>query len=576
MTYNLKNAKKIVPLLLISTLVACQNIDSQTSMNETKADISVAEVEAEKQESSNAQEYKDKLFDQSYVHTIDIEISEEDWKDLLASPLDKTKYKVNATIDGEKIEDISFAAKGNTSLSSVASDKESDRYSFKLNFGKYVDGQTYYGLDKLNLNNIYADATYMKDYMAYEIFKAAGIEAPLASYVSISINGQNFGLYLALEEIGESYLQRAYSGEGELYKPETEQLAGAGNKPQAPDREPGGPKGIEELRKRADENGVQVDESIEEPTLPEKGEKFQIPEDQEIQKIPVNSEMSKPEGMEQPKEFADGDKGLGRFGESNKGASLSYTDDEIESYSDIFDHAETDVTDEDKKRVIEALKKLLEGTNLEEAVNTDEVIRYFVAHNFVLNGDSYTGDMLHNYYLYENEGKLSMLPWDYNLAFGTFMGRAKGNRDSGDASDSSTLTINTAIDTPLGNNNDEDRPMWSWIVNNETYRQKYHQYFNELITNYFDSGECEKEIERVYDMILPYVEKDPSAFYNVDEFKKGYEALKTFCVLRAQSVKKQLEGELASATSEQKKSDYVDANTLIISDMGSQEKENNK
>lgn len=70
-----------------------------------------------------------------------------------------------------------------------------------------------------------------------------------------------------------------------------------------------------------------------------------------------------------------------------------------------------------------------------------------------------------------------MLPWGYNLAFGTFMGRAKGNKDSSDASDSSTLTINTAIDTPLGNNNEKDRPMWAWIVNNETYRQKYHQLY---------------------------------------------------------------------------------------------------
>ena len=73
--------------------------------------------------------------------------------------------RLYSLIDGEKINDVSFATKGNTSLTSVASDKDSDRYSFKVNFGKYVDGQTYYGLDKLNLNNIYADATYMKDYL---------------------------------------------------------------------------------------------------------------------------------------------------------------------------------------------------------------------------------------------------------------------------------------------------------------------------------------------------------------------------------------------------------------------------
>ena len=26
--------------------------------------------------------------------------------------------------------------------------------------------------------------------------------------------------------------------------------------------------------------------------------------------------------------------------------------------------------------------------------------------------------MVHNYYLYEEKGKLSIIPWDYNLAFG--------------------------------------------------------------------------------------------------------------------------------------------------------------
>ena len=48
-------------------------------------------------------------------------------------------------------------------------------------------------------------------------------------------------------------------------------------------------------------------------------------------------------------------------------------------------------------------------------MDVDEVIRYFVVHNFVCNFDSYTGSMIHNYYLYEEDGQLSMIPWDYNL-----------------------------------------------------------------------------------------------------------------------------------------------------------------
>ena len=168
--------------------------------------------------------YSDKLFDASFVHTIDISISDADWSDLLANATDKAKYNADITIDGETISSVSFATKGNTSLTSVASDEDSDRYSFKVNFGKYVEGQTYYGLDKLNLNNLYADATYMKDYLSYEIFRHSGVDAPLTSYVWLTVNGEDFGLYLAVEDVDSSWLERTNDGEGCLYKPETERL----------------------------------------------------------------------------------------------------------------------------------------------------------------------------------------------------------------------------------------------------------------------------------------------------------------------------------------------------------------
>lgn len=37
--------------------------------------------------------------------------------------------------------------------------------------------------------------------------------------------------------------------------------------------------------------------------------------------------------------------------------------------------------------------------------------------------------MIHNYYLYEEDGQLSMIPWDYNLAFGGFSA-GSGDGDS--------------------------------------------------------------------------------------------------------------------------------------------------
>jgi spore coat protein CotH len=197
--------------------------------------------------------------------------------------------------------------------------------------------------------------------------------------------------------------------------------------------------------------------------------------------------------------------GFGGFGGSNSGASLKYTDDEIDSYSDIFDNAETNVNEEDEQRVIAALKQLSEGTDLESCLDTDALIRYFAAHNFVINYDSYTGNMLHNYYLYEEDGKLTMLPWDYNLAFGGFGGgggaKFGGNSEGDDKNadkdgfSDATSMINTGIDTPLSGSSEEDRPMWSWIASNEEYLEKYHEVYDELLKNYFENGTFEKEIE---------------------------------------------------------------------------------
>ncbi len=117
----------------------------------------------------------------------------------------------------------------------------------------------------------------------------------------------------------------------------------------------------------------------------------------------------------------------GGFGGFGGGAtSLVYSDDDPDSYSAIFDNAVFDPSNADKTRLISSLKQLNAGENIEQIVDVDEVIRYFVVHNFTLNSDSYTGSLTHNYYLAENDGKLSMIAWDYNLAFGGMGGFGMG------------------------------------------------------------------------------------------------------------------------------------------------------
>lgn len=451
--------------------------------------------------------YASRLFNTSTVHTIDIVM--DDWDSFIENCTDEQYADCTVIIDGEAYRNVAIRAKGNTSLTTVES-YGNDRYSFKIEFDHYDDAISYYGLDKLCLNNIIQDNTYMKDYLTYQLMREFGADAPLCSYSYITVNGNDWGLYLAVEGIEDSFLQRCYGNDyGQLYKPDSMNM--------------GGGRG----------NGREFDMN-----------NFEMPDKPVDRK---NMEMGNNGSMPHDRSKGSSD------------VSLIYTDDEFDSYFNIFDNAKTDLSDGDKTRLIESLKKLNSNEDIENIVDIDEVIRYFVVHNFVLNFDSYTGSMIHNYYLYEENGQLSMIPWDYNLAFGGF-----------EAQSGVAELINYPIDTPVSGGTIDSRPMLAWIFNNEEYTDLYHQYFADFIAEYFDNGKFENMTSSTEELIAPYVENDLTKFCSYEEFEKAASTLKNFCLLRAESVSGQLDGTIPSTAEGQAQdnSSLISAAELAISDMG--------
>ena len=501
--------------------------------------------------------YASRLFDPDRVHTIDIEM--DDWDSFLAGCADEEYTDCTVVIDGEAFRNVALRAKGNTSLTSVKS-YGNDRYSFKIEFDHYDDGGNYYGLDKLCLNNIIQDNTYMKDYLVYRMMREFGADAPLCSFSYITVNGEDWGLYLAVEGVEESFLQRTYGSDyGQLYKPDSMDMGGG--------RGNGHDFNMEDFDfdrgENAGENASPEDREGDDRTdwNMSGGERPEF----------VGRDMGggeRPEfdgrdmGGGEPPELDERGMGEGPGGRvmGSSDVSLIYTDDTFDSYANIFDNAKTDITDADKARLIESLQKLNDCEEIEQVVDTEEVLRYFVVHNFVLNFDSYTGGMIHNYYLYEDDGQLSMIPWDYNLAFGSFQSNT----------DASGL-VNYPIDTPVSGGTIDSRPMLAWIFADEAYTELYHQYFTEFMAQFFDSGYLLELIENTRTMIAPYVESDPTKFCTYEEFEKGAAALEAFCELRAESVSGQLDGTIPADSEGQAQDSaaLVQTDGLAVSDMGS-------
>lgn len=463
--------------------------------------------------------YESRIFDTSRVHTIDIVM--DGWEDFLETCENEEYADCTVIVDGEAYKNTAIRAKGNTSLRNV-SEMDSDRYSFKIEFDHYDSTRTYYGLDKLCLNNIIQDNTYMKDYLVYRLMAEQGAAAPLCSYAYITVNGEDFGLYLAVEGVEESFLQRNFGSDyGNLYKPDSSDMGGGRGNGKDFDME----------------NAMPSEDNVSDFT------------DRTNFTPPERPEGDAADRSQMKQQF--GGKGGGMGSDDVK---LKYVDDDPESYPNIFDSAKTDIDDADKARLISSLKSLSENENIEQTVDIQEVIDYFAVHNFLCNGDSYTGSIIHNYYLYEKDGVLSMIPWDYNLAFGTFQG---GN---------ASQQVNFPIDSPVSSGDVSDRPMVSWIFESEEYTELYHSSLARLVEN----TDFTAMIEETAALIDEYVEKDPTRFSTYEEFKKGVTAISEFCRLRAESVKGQLAGTIPS-TSEGQSADssaLIGCSSLNMSDMG--------
>ena len=505
--------------------------------------------------------YESKLFNTDQIMDIDILMDEDDWNNMLENAISEEYYSCNVVVNGKTFYSVGIRPKGNTSLSSIANDPDTDRYSFKLEFDHYIEGQTCYGLDKLILNNNYADATNMKEAIVYDMYQYLGVDASLYNYAKISVNGDYRGVYLALEAVEDSFMLRNYGTEdGNLYKPESMGIGGGvdGNGfPQKGEM----PDGTDFPQKGEMPDGEDFPQKGEMPDgadFPQKGE---MPDGEDF---PQKGEMPDGEDFPQMGEAPNGEAAdikMGIMG-GNGGADLNYTDDDLDSYSTIWDGEITDSDKKDHKRVVEALKNISEGTDLETYMDVDNILKYMAVHTFVVNDDSLSGTMAHNYYLYEYNGKLNILPWDYNLSFGGMsMGGKMGGQSSG-----ATSVINDAIDTPFSITDFFDA-----LLENEEYLEQYHGYLNELVEKYVNGGEFEKTYERIRSQIGDLVGNDPTAFYSYEEYEEAANMLIEVVQLRAKSVSGQLAGTIPSTGEgqQQDSSNLIDGSDIDLSVMGS-------
>lgn len=122
------------------------------------------------EKSTAGYDYKEQLFKEDELAVVEITVSDSNWNKILDNPTAEEYVEAKVTINGEAYDNVGVRAKGNSSLSSVAN-SDSERYSLKVDFAQYDTNQTFYGLEKINLNNNFSDTTQMKEFVSYELME---------------------------------------------------------------------------------------------------------------------------------------------------------------------------------------------------------------------------------------------------------------------------------------------------------------------------------------------------------------------------------------------------------------------
>jgi spore coat protein H len=161
-----------------------------------------------------AQTQIDALLDGNSLEDLWVHLNARDWEDLHTHFQENTYYPADVEWRGVRVRNAAIRVRG------VAS-RNGHKPSFRLDFNRYVTGQTFFGLDALTLDSSWQDPSMITNRLAMVLFRQMGIAAPRLAHVRLFAGAarEYVGVYAVTEEVVESFLRDRFGEDtGYLYE----------------------------------------------------------------------------------------------------------------------------------------------------------------------------------------------------------------------------------------------------------------------------------------------------------------------------------------------------------------------
>ena len=146
-----------------------------------------------------------RVYDTSVLHRIEITIPVEDARRILNRTTERVRARVS--VDGVVFDNVGVRQAGGTFNPFVPIEAKP---TLSVKFDDFVEGQELHGLEKLILKDGRQDTGLVGEHMTYEVYRRAGIAAPMTAHAHVTINGIDSGIYVMREPVNRDFLTRNF------------------------------------------------------------------------------------------------------------------------------------------------------------------------------------------------------------------------------------------------------------------------------------------------------------------------------------------------------------------------------
>jgi CotH kinase protein len=163
------------------------------------------------------------LFDVTAIQKLELEVAPADWQWLQAHAREEKYVPATVIHQGQRYTGAAVRYKGDygsllSCFDEATGARLCSKLSLKISFNEYGKGR-FFGLRKLVLNSAVRDRSMTREVLSYAMYRAAGVPAPRASHATVSVNGEELGLFVLVENVDQEFLEDHFPNAlGNLYK----------------------------------------------------------------------------------------------------------------------------------------------------------------------------------------------------------------------------------------------------------------------------------------------------------------------------------------------------------------------